>query len=153
MRFYRMHSGVFVKVQQEPLWPSKEAPMGNHITIMMSEAFATLQEMNFQSPYLLVMNKSESISDHSILPYGSIAISAKENVGISALKQAILREFRNDYLFCKLFIPYAQMHVYNANKQYLIERNSVFTDDGQEVDVVIPAYYADKFTDFIKNEE
>ena len=41
------------------------------------------------------------------------------------------------------------MHVYNANKQYLIERNSVFTDDGQEVDVVIPAYYADKFTDFI----
>ena len=121
--------------------------------MQMQTTLQTLREMNFQSPYLLVMNKSENITDHSVLPYGSIAISAKEQVGISALKQAILREFRNDYLFCKLFIPYAQMHVYNANKQYLIERSSAFTDDGQEVDAVIPAYYADKFTDFIKNEE
>ena len=117
--------------------------------MQMQTTLQTLQEMNFQSPYLLVMNKSESISDHSILPYGSIAISAKENVGISALKQAILREFRKDYLFCKLFVPYAQMHVYNANKQYLIERSSTFTDDGQEVDAVIPAYYEDRFNDFV----
>ena len=117
--------------------------------MQMHTTLQTLREMNFQSPYLLVMNKSESISDHSVLPYGSIAISAKENVGISALKQAILREFKKDYLFCKLFIPYAQMHVYNANKQYLIERSSTFTDDGQNVDAVIPAYYADKFENFI----
>ena len=121
--------------------------------MQMQTTLQTLREMHFQSPYLLVMNKSENITDHSVLPYGSISISAKEQVGISALKQAILREFRNDYLFCKLFVPYAQMHVYNANKQYLIERSSAFTDDGQEVDAVIPAYYADKFTDFIKNEE
>ena len=119
----------------------------------MQTTLQTLREMHFQSPYLLVMNKSENITDHSVLPYGSIAISAKEQVGISALKQAILREFRNDYLFCKLFVPYAQMHVYNANKQYVIERSSTFTDDGQEVDAVIPAYYAEKFTDFIKSEE
>ena len=117
--------------------------------MQMQTTLQTLREMNFQSPYLLVMNKSENITDHSVLPYGSIAISAKEQVGIPALKQAILREFRNEYLFCKLFIPYAQMHVYNANKQYLIERSSAFTDNGQEVDAVIPAYYADKFTDFI----
>ena len=121
--------------------------------MQMQTTLQTLREMNFQSPYLLVMNKSENITDHSVLPYGSIAISAKEQVGISALKQAILREFKNDYLFCKLFVPYAQMHVYNANKQYVIERSSTFTDDGQEVDAVIPAYYAEKFTDFIKNEE
>ena len=117
--------------------------------MQMQTTLQTLQEMNFQSPYLLVMNKSESISDHSVLPYDSIAISARENVGISALKQAILNEFKDDYLFCKLFVPYAQMHVYNANKQYLIERSSTFTDDGQEVDAVIPAYYADKFNDFV----
>ncbi len=121
--------------------------------MQMQTTLQTLREMNFQSPYLLVMNKSESISDHSILPYGSIAISAKENVGISALKQAILREFRNDYLFCKLFIPYIQMHVYNANKQYLIERSATFTDDGQNVDAVIPTYYADKFKEFIVEEK
>lgn len=117
--------------------------------MQMQTTLETLREMNFQSPYLLVMNKSENIPDHSVLPYGSIAISAKEHVGISALKQAILREFRKDYLFCKLFIPYAQIHVYNANKQFLIERSSTFTDDGQNIDAVIPSYYADKFTDFI----
>ena len=117
--------------------------------MQMQTTLQTLREMNFQSPYLLVMNKTESLPDHSVLPYGSIAISARENVGISALKQAILREFRNDYLFCKLFIPYTQMHVYNANKQYLIERSTTFTDDGQNIDAVIPSYYADKFTDFI----
>lgn len=117
--------------------------------MQMQTTLKTLEEMNFQAPYLLLMNKSESISNHSVLPYGSIAISAKENVGISALQQAILREFRKDYLFCKLFIPYAQMHVYNANKQFLIERSSTFTDDGQNIDAVIPSYYADKFADFI----
>ncbi len=121
--------------------------------MQMQTTLQTLREMNFQSPYLLVMNKSENITDHSVLPYGSIAISAKEQVGISALKQAILREFRNDYLFCKLFVPYAQMHVYNANKQYLIERCSTFTDDGQEVDAVLPAYYAEKFKDFIGDKD
>lgn len=121
--------------------------------MQMQTTLQTLQEMNFQSPYLLVMNKSESISDHSVLPYDSIAISARENVGISALKQAILNEFKDDYLFCKLFVPYAQMHVYNANKQYLIERSSTFTDDGQEVDAVIPAYYADKFNDFVVEQK
>ena len=115
----------------------------------MQTTLQTLREMNFQSPYLLVMNKTEALPDPSILPYGSIAISARESVGISALKQAILREFKNDYLFCKLFIPYTQIHVYNANKQYLIERSATFTDDGQNVDAVIPAYYAEKFNDFI----
>ena len=71
--------------------------------MQMETTLQTLQDMNFSSPYLLVMNKSEGIDDHSVLPYGSIAISAKEQVGISALKQAILHEFRNEYLFCKLF--------------------------------------------------
>lgn len=117
--------------------------------MQMQTTLETLREMDFQSPYLVVMNKSESLPDHSILPYGSIAISAKENVGISALKQSILHEFRKDYLFCLLFIPYAQMHLYNANKQYLIERSSTFTDDGQIVDAVIPSYYTEKFEGFI----
>ena len=69
------------------------------------------------------MNKSEEIADKTILPYGSISISAKEQMGISTLKQAILHEFQQDFLFCTLFIPYTQMHVYNANKP---KNNSYF---------------------------
>lgn len=117
--------------------------------MQMQTTLQTLREMDFNSPYLLVMNKSEGISDFSVLPYGSIPISAKENVGILALQQAILCEFRDEFRFCKLFVPYAQMHVYNANKQLLIERHSDFIDDGQTIDAVIPSRYADKFSGFI----
>jgi GTP-binding protein HflX len=47
----------------------------------------TLKEMQFQSPYMLVMNKSENLRDLSVLPYGSVAISAKERLGLDALKR------------------------------------------------------------------
>lgn len=117
--------------------------------MQMQTTLQTLKDMEFSSPYLLVMNKSEGVSAHSTLPYGSIVISAKENIGIPALKQAILREFREDYLACKLFVPYAQMHVYNANKQLLNERRMEFVDEGQYVDAIIPTRYIDKFDTFI----
>ena len=109
----------------------------------------TLQELEFQAPYLLVMNKSESISDKTVLPYGSIAISAKENLGIDKLKREILNKFREEFLFCKLFIPYTKMNEYSAVKSLIVERSSSFTDNGQIVEAVIPAIYADKFNIFI----
>ena len=109
----------------------------------------TLQELEFQAPYLLVMNKSEGILDKTVLPYGSIAISAKDNLGIDTLKQEILNKFRGEFLFCKLFIPYTKMNEYSAIKSLLVERSSSFTDDGQIIEAVIPAIYVDKFNVFV----
>lgn len=111
----------------------------------------TLKEMNFNSPYLVVMNKSEGVADLSILPYGSVPISAKENLGIDSLKRAILDEFRKEYLFCTLLIPYARMGEYAQIKSYLTERHSTFEDDGQVIDAVIPMRYVAKFEAFIQN--
>ena len=111
----------------------------------------TLKEMDFNSPYLVVMNKSEGISDLSILPYGSIPISANEKLGIDSLKRAILDEFRKEYLFCTLLIPYARMGEYAQIKSYLTERHSTFEDDGQVIEVVIPMRYVAKFESFIQN--
>lgn len=109
----------------------------------------TLGEMDFQSPYLIVMNKSETIQDKSVFPYGSVAISAKENLGIEALKREILQKFREEFLFCSLFIPYAQMNEYAKVKNLIVERSVEFQDDGQKVSATIPAKYADKFNNFI----
>lgn len=109
----------------------------------------TLSEMKFSAPYLLVMNKSEKLSDLSVLPYGSVAISAKENKGIDTLKREILRKFQDELLFCELFVPYEKMSIYNGLKNLLTERKSEYTDDGQKLDVVIPARYAQQFTEFI----
>ena len=117
--------------------------------MQMQTTLDTLKELNFNSPYLLVMNKSENIADTSILPYGSIAISAKENLGIEELKRRILREFQSELIFCTLFIPYAQMNEYTINKHLLTERSIEFTDNGQKVDVIIPSQYTNKFTEFI----
>ena len=117
--------------------------------MQMQTTLATLDEMDFSSPYLLVMNKSENIADHSVLPYGSIAISAKENLGIEELKRAILQKFREEFLFCSLFVPYAQMNEYQTVKTYITERNIQFTDDGATIEAVIPARYSEKFTQFI----
>lgn len=119
--------------------------------MQMRTTLQTLEEMHFSSPYLLVMNKSENIPDLSVLPYGSIAISAKENIGISALKQAVLEKCAEDLLFCKLFIPYTKIQDYNAKKPLLKERNVQFTDDGQFVDAVIPSRYSEKFVEYTIN--
>ncbi len=117
--------------------------------MQMQITLQTLKELEFSAPYLLVMNKSEGISDLSVLPYGSIAISAKENIGISALKREILKKFSEEYLLCKLFVPYVQINKYNAEKQLIKERRVEFIDDGQCIDAVIPLRYADKFMEFI----
>ncbi len=121
--------------------------------MQLNTTIETLKEMEFHSPYLLVMNKSEALTDKSVLPYGSVAISAKEQLGIDVLKREILRKFREEFLFCKLFIPYAQMGEYASVKSLLTERSSSFTEDGQEIRAVIPARYAEKFTSYITEYE
>ncbi len=121
--------------------------------MQLNTTLETLKEMDFHLPYLVVMNKSEQVADPSILPYGSIAISAKEEIGIDELKGEILRKFREEFLFCKLFIPYAQMNAYASIKSLLTERNAAFTEEGQTVDAVIPSRYAQQFTPFIVDYE
>ena len=120
--------------------------------MQMQTTLDTLKELNFNSPYLLVMNKSEDLVDHSVLPYGSIAISAKEQLGIDALKRAILQKFQEELLFCSLFIPYERIGEYSSLKPLITERTVSFTDFGQNVDAIIPIQYADSFKDFITNK-
>ena len=113
----------------------------------------TLEEMQFSAPYLVVMNKSENIKDLALFPQESIAISAKKNKGIDKLKREILKQFRDEYVFCKLFIPYDKSNVYAQNKHLLVERRLEFNDDGQIVYATIPLRYADTFLAFIIERE
>ena len=82
----------------------------------------TLREMDFASPYLVVMNKSEG---------------------------EILKRFSEDFLFCNLFVPYSALGEYGKVKPLLTEKNIEFTDEGQKIRAVIPSMYADKFTPYI----
>ena len=117
--------------------------------MQLQTTLQTLHELQFTSPYLVVMNKCESLSSTDALPYGSIAISAKENQGIDALKQRILQQFSEEFIFCRLFVPYAKVGEFSALKAYYTQRNSSYTDDGQTLDAVIPTRYVGMFTEYI----
>ena len=118
--------------------------------MQMQTTLQTLQEMDFSSPYLLVMNKSENVTDFSVFPRESVMISAKERLGIETLKREILKFFKNDFLFCELFVPYEKSNEYAKLKPYLYERRTEFTDNGQIVFATIPNRYAKFFSDYIK---
>lgn len=118
--------------------------------MQMQTTLQTLREMDFSSPYLLVMNKSENVTDFSVFPRESVMISAKEHLGIEALKREILKFFKNEFLFCELFVPYEKSNEYAKLKPYLYERRTEFTDDGQTVFATIPSRYAKFFAKYIK---
>ena len=80
----------------------------------------TLQDMGFSGETLLVMNKTENLSDTTPLPNDSIAISARTGKGIDELKRAILERFSSDFYFCELFVPYAQMSEYAKIKTFFL---------------------------------
>ena len=109
----------------------------------------TLDALHFNAPYIVVMNKSETLRDFEGYPTDAVFISAKENLGTEVLKREILKRLQNDYVFCSLRVPYRSVSDYNANKKYLKERNIIFNDFGMLIDAVIPAMYISKFHDFI----
>ena len=109
----------------------------------------TLDALHFNAPYIVVMNKSETLRDFEGYPTDAVFISAKENLGTEVLKREIMKRFQNDYVFCSLRVPYRSVSDYNANKKYLKERNIIFNDFGMLIDAVIPAMYISKFHDFI----
>ncbi len=119
--------------------------------MQLKTTLETLEEMNFSSPYLIVMNKSENVQDTSGFPFGSVAISAKNNLGLERLQREIFQRFASDYLLCELFIPYIKSSEYAKIKHFLIERETAYTDDGQIVYATIPVRYGDIFQEYMKS--
>ena len=78
------------------------------------------------------------------------AVSAKEKLGIEGLKREIVKQFANEFLFCTLYIPYADTEKYAKEKRLLVERRVEYLDDGQLVHATIPRRYADTFTPYLK---
>jgi len=117
--------------------------------MQLETTLSTLSSLQFNAPYLTVINKTENLNSAKIFPYGSILISAKEGLGIDNLKREILNKFKEEFLFCRLFVPYTKLKQYSNLKAYLTERKQHYTDDGQIIEVVIPRKYAEFFTEFV----
>lgn len=108
----------------------------------------TLEEMNFSSPYIILMNKCEDVNCEDF-PSDYICISAKNKLGLNELKRTILNKFKEDYIFCSLKIPYEKYSEYSKIKKYLTERNINYNDDAINIDVVIPSVYGVYFKEYI----
>ncbi|MBO5327672.1 MAG: GTPase HflX [Clostridia bacterium] len=109
--------------------------MGDY-NMQIKTTLDTLTELGFNKPYLTVLNKSENVSDFSGYNKDYIFISAKENLGINALKRKIKEKFNEKYVLCELFIPYEQINDFYKINLYSYEKFKEYTNDG----LIIKAY-------------
>ncbi len=122
---------------------------GEH-ELQLTSTLATLREMNFNSPYLVVMNQCDRPHDKSTFPKDCVCISAKEQLGLDELKRRIFDALREKFILTNLYVPYEKTAQYNQLKNLLFERETVYGDYGADVSVVIPSIYASKFNQFVK---
>ncbi len=111
----------------------------------------TLKDMDFRSPYLVVMNKCDlpACSD-APFPKGAICISAKEKRGLDALKAAVFDAMKEHFVRAELFIPYEKSAEFRTLRPLLYEGKNEYLDDGESLSAVIPIIYADKFKEFVR---
>ena len=116
----------------------------------LTTTLATLQDMNFSSPYLIVMNKCDLLPEDALLPHDCVMISAKTGMGLDQLKRRIFQELQARYVRAKLFVPYADSAKYAALRALISEKSVNYTEQGTELEVIIPTEHAAKFQSFIK---
>lgn len=115
--------------------------------MQLSTTLETLRDMNFASPYLVVMNKCDLNPDINVKD--AVHISAKENKGLTELKAKILECFQDEFYRANLFIPYEKSSEYQALRALLYEQTVNYGDNGTSVDAVIPVIHLEKFRDFL----
>lgn len=109
----------------------------------------TLRGMDFNAPYLVVMNKCDAAPD-SFLPADCVRISAKTGEGLDELKNRIFASLEEEFVRAVLFVPYGVTSEYSSLRPLLTEQNVTYTDDGAEISAIIPKIYAEKFKKFLK---
>ena len=98
----------------------------------------TLRDLDFKSPYLIVMNKCDKAAERELFPPDCVCISARTGEGIEELKRRILQAFSEHLRAAELFVPYDKISDYNRIRHRITERKTEYTDDGIRIDAVIP---------------
>lgn len=115
----------------------------------LETTLSTLRELRFEKPYLIVMNKSETIEDRTVYPRDSIFISAKYGQGLEDLKTAILSFFRSRTSEIRLKIPYDKLSAYGKLKKYAAEKSFSYRDDALYVRALVENIYLGNFKEFM----
>ena len=111
----------------------------------------TLRGMYFSSPYLIVMNKCDlEEAQNTDAPRDAVFISAKEKRGLDALKKRIFQSLEENFVRAILFIPYTMEGKFAPLRPLIYEQKVNYTDDGTEIEALIPAIYAQQFREYRK---
>lgn len=111
----------------------------------------TLREIGCSVPYLVVMNKCDAVSRIEDLPHDCVCISAKENQGIDQLKRRIFERLQDEFIVCKLFVPYLQFSRFGSIRNLITENDVQYIDDGMQLNAIIPKIHIKKFEDYIRH--
>lgn len=106
--------------------------------MQMKTTLDTLCDLDFKSPYLIVMNKCDKAAERELFPPDCVCISARTGEGIEELKRRILQAFSEHLRAAELFVPYDKISEYNRIRHRITERKTEYTDDGIRIDAVIP---------------
>lgn len=123
---------------------------GGEYETQLNTTLTTLSEMNFSSPYLIVMNKCDTCADVSALPKDCVCISAKNGQGFERLKSEIMKKLSEEFIYATLFVPFSEAGEWSALRPYYFEKSVLYSDDGSEISAVIPKIYAEYFRKYIK---
>lgn len=118
------------------------------LSTQITTTLNTLSDMQFNSPYLIVVNKCDAAEEIEY-PKEYVCISAKQKIGLDLLKQRIFETLSSRFYCGKLLVRYEDIGAYQAMKSCLTERKIEYTDFGLEIDAVIPIEYADQFKRFL----
>lgn len=116
--------------------------------MQLSITLATLQELECNVPYLIVMNKSELLTSFEGYPADCIFVSAKENIGIEQLRTRIFNFFKDAFSEVVLRVPYAQLSAYNKLKKYVTEKEFDYQDEFVEIKARVPKKHTDKLAPY-----
>ena len=122
---------------------------GGDFEMQLETTLSTLNGMKFSSPYLVVMNKCDAVSDPRHFPIDAICISAKYGRGLDFLKEKIFEALQGRFVRADLFVPYAQAAVYAALRAFVTENDVQYEEDGTHIRAVIPIEHAAKFEQFL----
>lgn len=121
---------------------------GDH-QMQLNTTLATLRDLGFDAPYLVVMNKCDLAAADAHFSQDAVCISAKYGRGLDILKRKIFEALENRFVHAQLFVPYARAAAYAALRVLLTEQEVQYAQNGTWISAVIPTEHAAKFKEFL----
>lgn len=109
-----------------------------------------LDELNATAPRILVMNKSENITDFSAFPSDAVFVSAIYKKGFDGLINKIKTILAGNFKKLEFFVKYNEINDFMSLKDFAESSDIKYVDDGVAVKLIVKNENASKFERFLR---